>query len=85
MPYVEPPAWFYPTRESLGGLLLRSGRPAEAEAVFRADLERTPHNPRSLFGLSEALRAQHRSDAEARREFTALWRGHASELAVGDL
>ncbi|HBY62781.1 MAG TPA: hypothetical protein DEH78_23405, partial [Solibacterales bacterium] len=28
--YDEPPAYFYPTRESLGGALLRAGRPAEA-------------------------------------------------------
>ncbi len=40
--YDEPPAWYYPTRESLGAALLRDGRAAEAEAVFRADLDRTP-------------------------------------------
>jgi hypothetical protein len=32
----------------------------EAEAVFRADLDRNPKNVRSLFGLSEALKAQQR-------------------------
>lgn len=49
--------WYHPVRESLGGALLRAGGAAEAEAVFRANLERNPRNPRSLFGLAESLRA----------------------------
>jgi tetratricopeptide (TPR) repeat protein len=59
--YAEPPDWFFPVRESLGAELLRSGKPAEAEKVFREDLERNPRNPRSLFGLRESLKAQNRS------------------------
>ena len=58
--YDEPPVWYYPVRESLGGSLLLAGKPKEAEAVFRADLDRNPRNGRSLFGLSEALKAQQR-------------------------
>jgi len=53
--YDEPPAWYYPVRESLGAALYVAGRPAEAEAVFRDDLARNPRNGRSLFGLREAL------------------------------
>ncbi len=59
--YAEPPDWFFPVRESLGAELLRSGKPTEAEKVFREDLERNPRNPRSLFGLRESLKAQDRS------------------------
>ncbi|HEY6248588.1 MAG TPA: hypothetical protein VI685_01430, partial [Candidatus Angelobacter sp.] len=55
--YDEPPDWFFPVRESLGGVLLVSGNAAEAERVFRDDLERNPRNPRSLFGFREALKA----------------------------
>ena len=62
--YDEPPAWYYPTRESLGGELLRNGKALEAEMVFREDLQRNPGNGRSLFGLAEALKAQ-KKDAEA--------------------
>ena len=62
--YDEPPAWYYPIRETLGGASLRRGRPIFAEQVFRKDLERNPENGRSLFGLAEALKAQKR-DAEA--------------------
>ena len=40
--YDEPPAWYYPVRESLGGSLLLAGKPKEAEAVFRDDLDPEP-------------------------------------------
>jgi len=53
MPYSEPPAWFYPVRESLGALLLRAGSAAESEAVFRENLQRSPNDPRALLGLSQ--------------------------------
>src|SRR5262245_34146375 len=49
--YDEPPAWYYPVRESLGGEYLRAKQFKDAEAVFRRDLEKNPNNPRSLFGL----------------------------------
>ena len=42
LPYDEPPIWFYPMRESLGAALLLANRPAEAERVFRDDLQRHP-------------------------------------------
>ena len=33
--YDEPPAWYYPVRESLGGACLRAGKPVLAEAGLR--------------------------------------------------
>ena len=39
LPYTEPPFWYYPTRQSLGMALLAAKRAAEAEAVYRKDLE----------------------------------------------
>ncbi len=71
------PDWYYPVRESLGSALYRAGRFKEAERVFREDLNRTPRNPRSLFGLWKTLQKQNRvAEAEnARREFTASWKG----------
>ena len=59
--YGEPPDWFFPVRESLGGVLQMSGDAKGAEKVFREDLEKNPRNPRSLFGLHQALKAQERS------------------------
>ncbi|TMB10405.1 MAG: hypothetical protein E6J71_26835 [Deltaproteobacteria bacterium] len=85
--YDEPPDWYYPVRESLGGALLRAGRPAEAEMVFRADLERNPRNPRSLFGLAESLRAQKKAADAAwvRAAFEGAWRDADAPLTSRDL
>jgi tetratricopeptide (TPR) repeat protein len=55
--YFEPPSWYYPIRHSLGAVLLRAGRTAEAEAAYREDLKRFPENGWALFGLRQALRA----------------------------
>jgi tetratricopeptide (TPR) repeat protein len=75
--YDEPQDWFYPVRESLGAVLLKIGDYAGAEEVFRADLERNPRNPRSLFGLEQVLKAQQRTyDAGfVREQFDANWKG----------
>ena len=75
--YDEPQDWFYPVRESLGAALLMNGDQAGAEQVFRDDLERNPRNPRSLFGLEQALKAQGRAyDATfVRKQFDASWKG----------
>src|SRR5258707_5313817 len=75
--YDEPPDWFYPVRESLGAVLLKIGDYAGAEEVFRDDLERNPRNPRSLFGLEQALKAQNKAyDATfIRNQIDASWKG----------
>lgn len=73
--YNEPADWYYPTRETLGAALLRHADPAAAEAVFREDLKRNPNNPRSLYGLAEALAAQKKPDAAERAAFKAAWSG----------
>jgi tetratricopeptide (TPR) repeat protein len=84
--YNEPQDWFYPVRESLGAVLLKIGDDAGAEEVFRADLERNPRNPRSLFGLEQALKAQDKAyDAGfVRKQFEASWKG-ATPPKVDDL
>jgi len=85
--YGEPPEWFYPVRESLGAALMLNGQAAHAEAVFRADLEQYPRNPRSLFGLLRSLEAQNKhSDAEwVRREFESAWKSADVTLQLEDL
>jgi predicted Zn-dependent protease len=42
----------------LGALLLADNRAAEAEDVYRADLERHPSNAWSLLGLQQSLMQQ---------------------------
>jgi tetratricopeptide (TPR) repeat protein len=58
MLYQEPPFWHQPVRNFLGALLLKAGRPAEAEQRYREDLKRFPNNAWSLAGLAESLKAQ---------------------------
>ncbi|HZW08666.1 MAG TPA: tetratricopeptide repeat protein [Phycisphaerales bacterium] len=63
--YDEPPGWMQPVRHALGALLLAEGRHAEAEEVYRADLEKHPNNGWALLGLDQALRMEGRlADAE---------------------
>jgi len=85
--YGEPPDWFFPVRESLGAALLMNDSAAEAERVFREDLDRNPRNPRSLYGLRQALKAQGR-DYDAglvEQQFQRSWQGPKSSLKVEDL
>jgi hypothetical protein len=85
--YGEPPDWFFPVRETLGGVLLISGNMTEAEKVFREDLDHNPRNPRSLFGLREALKAQNRAyDAQfVDKQFQSSWKSGGVKLRVEDL
>jgi tetratricopeptide (TPR) repeat protein len=85
--YDEPPAWFLPVRESLGGALMLKGDYMEAERTFRADLEKNPRNGRSLFGLMESLKAQKkkREAQSAQREFEAAWKNADVKLDLGEL
>ena len=75
LPYTEPPFWYYPTRQSLGQALLVAGRPAEAEAVYRKDLQDYPRNGWSMSGLATALDRQGKAaEAEAARAaFAIIW------------
>ncbi|HSD55039.1 MAG TPA: tetratricopeptide repeat protein [Burkholderiales bacterium] len=85
--YDEPPAWFYPVRQSLGGALLRGGQPREAEAVFRESLARYPRDGRLLFGLWQSLLAQDRPDEAVlvQAQHAAAWKDATVELAIEDL
>jgi tetratricopeptide (TPR) repeat protein len=73
--YDEPPDWIQPVRHALGATLMQEGRYADAEKVYREDLEKLPGNGWSLFGLARALRLQKRAaeadDVEA--QFKTVW------------
>ena len=85
--YDEPEDWYIPVRESLGGVLILNGDYAEAEKVFRAELEKHARNGRALFGLRESLRAQGQKLAAdfAGREFEVAWKNADTTLRVEDL
>jgi tetratricopeptide (TPR) repeat protein len=84
--YDEPPPFPWPVREALGAHLLRTGDPVAAEKVFREDLVKNPNNPRSLFGLAEALRARGRyaDSDEVRKRFQQHWSSADFKLALDD-
>ncbi|MEZ4280532.1 MAG: tetratricopeptide repeat protein [Myxococcota bacterium] len=85
--YDEPPPWYEPVARRQGFALLRAGRHAEAEAVFRQALAERPRDGRLLFGLAETLRAQGREgDAKLRRgRLARVWDPSARALRTGDL
>jgi tetratricopeptide (TPR) repeat protein len=66
--YDEPPDWYTPASGNLGDFLLAAGRAAEAQQVFEADLERYPENGWGLAGLTQALRAQKKTQEAAAAE-----------------
>jgi len=76
LPYMEPAYWPIPVRPTLGAALIKAGKPAEAEAVFREDVKRWPRNGWGLFGLEQSLRAQGKSDSAdiVHREFIEAWK-----------
>jgi tetratricopeptide (TPR) repeat protein len=73
--YMEPPPFYYPIRQSLGAVLLAAGKPREAEAVYRRDLEMNPDNGWSLYGLEQSLRAQGKGAEadEVQQRFVKAW------------
>jgi tetratricopeptide (TPR) repeat protein len=82
--YMEPPPWYFPTRQALGAALLEAGRPADAEAVYRADLAQYPRNGWSLYGLARSLKQQDKVDESSWAEegFRNAWARADVELVA---
>jgi tetratricopeptide (TPR) repeat protein len=75
IPYTEPDYWHQPVSHIYGAALLQAQRPAEAEAVYRHSLMDHRIDGWALFGLEQALKAQHKT-AEAKAvhaEFDKAW------------
>jgi tetratricopeptide (TPR) repeat protein len=71
--YTEPAEYHYPVRQALGAVLLEAGRAREAETVYWEDLRRNPSNGWSLFGLTQAIRAQGKDAAAVESRFKKAW------------
>lgn len=73
--YTEPPDWAQPMRHYLGAALLEAGRAAEAEQVYRRDMEWNQNNGWALFGLWQSLEAQGKTEEsqEIYAEFQRSW------------
>lgn len=80
--YDEPPQWFPPARENLGGAYLQTGAFTLARDTFEAELKRHPKSGRALYGLMRALRALQEPRAEeVERQFREAWKEADYEMA----
>jgi len=82
LPYMEPPYWYYPVRQTLGAVLLMKGDAQAARDAFRDSLAKTPNNSWSLYGLKQTFEKQG-MQAEAREVEKYLgkaWSGDRKRL-----
>lgn len=56
--YTEPPYWYYPAKQTLAAMVLRTGDAERAEQLFIEALAESPNNAWVLHGLVETYRAQ---------------------------
>ena len=77
--YTEPPYWYYPVRQSLGGVRLRQGRLDDAERAFRDSLASVRNNGWALAGLAEVYKRKGDKNGEtaAQRAYAKAWFGPA--------
>jgi tetratricopeptide (TPR) repeat protein len=87
IPYMEPPYWYYPVRQSLGAALIMTGNAKEGENELAAALERERNSAWVLYGLREAAKANGDAAAErqADEELSKVWKGDPAMLALGRL
>jgi tetratricopeptide (TPR) repeat protein len=78
LPYMEPPYWYYPVRQSLAATLLQAGRLDDADEQFRRALQRAPNNGWSHYGLLELYKARGDKEGAAREE------GELAKSWIGD-
>jgi len=80
-----PPFVDEPSRELLGEILLKQGRPAEAAEAFVAALARAPRRTASLLGRARAEADAGQAEAASRdfRELREIW--HAADRIPPDV
>ena len=84
VPYMEPPFWYYPVQQSLGGALYRAGRYGEAQQAFTAALAKYPGNGWALYGLaaSEQKLGRRAQAAAATAALNRAWMGDPKWLRM---
>ena len=87
LPYMEPPYWYYPVRQSLGAALLQAGRLEAAEQQFQLSLRRAPNSAWTHYGLAELYKTRGNAPAADREEEVVrrTWTGDRRLLQVGNL
>jgi tetratricopeptide (TPR) repeat protein len=87
LPYMEPPYWYYPVRQSLGALLALKGEHQRARDTFRDSLARSPNNGWALYGLKQTYAAEGRKKeaAEVEKYLARAWSGERKRLDLARL
>jgi tetratricopeptide (TPR) repeat protein len=87
LPYMEPPFWYYPVRQSLGALRLLAGQADRAETEFRASLKGAPNNGWALYGLMEVHKARGETEQanDMARRLRQAWAGDHGLLDLARL
>jgi tetratricopeptide (TPR) repeat protein len=87
LPYMEPPYWYYPVRQSLAVALMQAGRLDEAEEQFERALKRAPSNGWSRYGLAELYKARGNADQASKLEadLAKTWIGDRQQLELSKL
>src|SRR5438477_2253559 len=82
LPYMEPPYWYYPVRQTLGAVLLLKGDAQRARDAFRESLAKTPNNAWSLYGLKTTFERQGMAGEarEAEKYLARAWSGDRKRL-----
>ncbi len=82
LPYMEPPYWYYPVRQTLGAVLAMKGDYQGARDAFRDSLARAPNNGWALYGLAQAYSRQGkaREAHEVEKYLERAWTGDRSRL-----
>src|SRR6476659_7482185 len=87
LPYMEPPYWYYPVRQSLAVALMQAGRLDEAEEQFQRARKRAPSNGWSWYGLAELYKARGKADQASKLEadLAKTWIGDRQQLELSKL
>jgi tetratricopeptide (TPR) repeat protein len=87
LPYMEPPYWYYPVRQSLAAALMQAGRLDDAEQQFKHALRRAPGNGWSWYGLAQLYKArgQAQQASELEADLAKLWIGDRQQLDLSKL
>lgn len=74
--YNEPAAWYIPTRQNLGAVLLKAKKYEAAEHIYKEDLKELRQNGWSLMGLYKSLIAQgkNKEAKTIKEEFDKAWK-----------
>jgi tetratricopeptide (TPR) repeat protein len=79
LPYMEPPYWYYPVRQSLAVALMQAGRLDEAEEQLERALKRAPATAGRGTGLPNSIRRAARPTRRASWKRILPRRGSATD------